>query len=105
VIDLKEKADRPAIVVKVVEPLKGGLEKGASVAVSNMPDCAGYTGPGTYLLLLNADADAVVENLPAYALAGQQRSPGADLAGPPRIYPWTDATAADLRQQVAKLLP
>lgn len=107
VVELKEKADRPAVTAKVVEPLTGGPEAGSRIGVSNLPSCAGYSGPGTYLLLLNADPGAIVENVPAYAVVGQQRSPGADLAdvGPPRIYPWTAATADDLRKQVQKLFP
>lgn len=107
VVELKEKADRPAVAAKVAEALKGGPEKGARIAVIGLPDCTGYTGPGTYLLLLTEDKNAIVENKPAYRLVGAQRSPGADFGeiGAPRVYPWTDKTSADLRKQVEKLLP
>ncbi|HEY1191267.1 MAG TPA: hypothetical protein VGE74_26775 [Gemmata sp.] len=105
--ELKEKAERPAVVVKVVEALKGGPKAGDSIAVSNLPSSAGYAGPGTYLLLLNADKDALVENAPVYVLAGAQQPAGADSgeAGALRLYPWTDRTAPDLRKQVLKLFP
>lgn len=107
VVELKEKADRPAVVVKVVESLKGGPEKGAQVAVIGLPECTGYAGPGTYLLLLTEDKNAIIENKPTYKLVGAQRSPGADFGetGSLRVYPWTDKTSADLRKQVEKLFP
>lgn len=111
VTELKEKADRPAIVVTVVESfVPGGPEKGTEIGVINLPSCAGYKGPGRYLLLLNKDEVAKIEKHekhPAYTLAGQQSSPGADLAGvgPPVIYPWSDQTDADMRKQVKKLFP
>ncbi|AWM36801.1 hypothetical protein GobsT_53400 [Gemmata obscuriglobus] len=103
--DLKEAADRPAVKVSVVESWKGGPEKGASIGVTNLSACSGYTGPGTYLLLLSPVPDAVVENLPAYTVAGAQRSPGSDPpeAAALRIYPWTEQTSADLRKQVEVL--
>lgn len=104
-IELKEKADRPAVKATVVESWKGGPEKGASIGVTNLPNCAGYTGPGTYLLLLNPEPDAVVEKLPAYSVAGAQRSPGNDPieSGALRVYPWNEKTSADLRKQVETL--
>lgn len=107
VVELKEKAERPAIMVKVVESFKGGPEKGASIGVFNLPDCTGYTGPGTYLLLLKEDKNALIENAPAYRLVGAQRSPGSDPGdtGSLRVYPWNDKTSKDLRKQVEKLFP
>lgn len=107
VVELKEKGDRPAVVVKVAESLKGGAEKGAQIGVIGLPECTGYTGPGTYLLLLTEDKKAIIENKPAYRLVGAQRSPGSDPGetGSLRVYPWTDKTSADLRKQVEKLFP
>lgn len=109
VIDLKEKAGKPAVRATVVESLKGGpekgLEKGAAIGVTNLPTCTGYAGPGTYLLLLTAEPDARLENLPAYTLAGAQRSPGVEASegGSARIYLWNETTSADLRKQVEAL--
>ncbi len=54
VTELKEKGDRPAIILKVAEQLTPtGPEAGAEIGVTNLPSCTGYTGPGKYLLLLN----------------------------------------------------
>lgn len=105
---LKAQADKPAFIVKVVEQLHpNGPVAGTEIGVTNLPACSGYTGPGEYLLLLNRDDEASIDGKPAYALVGQQRSPGADLegVGPPRIYPWTERTGGDLRQQVKRLFP
>jgi hypothetical protein len=68
-----------------------------------LPSCAGYTGPGEYLLLLVKDNDSTIDGRPAYYLEGQQRSPGSDLegVGPPMIYPWSE----DVHQQVKRLYP
>ncbi len=106
----KEKADRPAIVAAVVESFNDGPEKGIQIAVTDLPNCTGYTGPGQYLLLLNKVEGAYVAapgaTHTAYTLAGQQRSPGSDLIGGPWvIYPWSEKTADDLRKQVKKLFP
>lgn len=108
VTELKEKADRPAVTVKVSEVLKGGgLEPGTTIGVTNLPSCVGYSGPGTYLLLLNKDETARVEGHLAYTLAGPQLVPGTEpaAAGAMFIYPWNEQTTADLRKQVEKLLP
>jgi hypothetical protein len=104
----KAQADRPALVVEVVEKLHpDGPEPGTKIGVRNLPECGGYTGPGEYLLLLVKDDDATLDDHPAYKLIGQQRSPGSELAdvGQPMIYPWTDKTGDDLRQQVKRLFP
>lgn len=101
---LKEQADKPAFIVTVAEQLTpGGPAEGTEIAVTNLPACGGYSGPGDYLLLLNREDDATIDGKPAYVLIGQQRSPGADLDGfgPPRIYPWGD----DVAKQVKRLYP
>lgn len=98
---LKGRADRPAFVVEVVEQLRpNGPAAGTKIGVTNLPACAGYTGPGEYLLLLNPDGDATLDGRPAYTLVGQQRSPGAEPDGaPPMIYKWGD----DVGKQVQRL--
>ncbi len=100
--EMKEKSDKPAYIAKVVETLvPNGPAEGTQIGITNIPSCAGYTGPGRYLLLLNADEGSRVENHPAYTLVGQQRSPGADLTniGSPRVYAWSE----DVRKQVRAL--
>ena len=64
---------------------------------------AGYTGPGEYLLLLEPEPGARLDGHPAFAVVGQQRSPGADLegVGPPAIYKW----GPDVRAQAKRLFP
>lgn len=103
VTPLKGKADKPAFVMEVVEQLRpNGPAAGTTIGVSNIDRCAGFTGPGEYLLLLNPDADATIDGRPAYTLIGQQRSPGAELDGaPPVIYKW----GADVGKQVQRLYP
>ncbi len=101
VTPLKGQADKPAFVVEVVENLHAnGPAAGTKIGVTNLPACAGYTGPGEYLLLLNPDGDATLDGRPAYTLVGQQRSPGAEPDGaPPMIYKWGD----DVGKQVQRL--
>ena len=101
VTPLKGQADKPAFVVEVVEKLHAnGPAAGTKIGVTNLPACAGYTGPGEYLLLLNPDGDATLDGRPAYTLVGQQRSPGAEPDGaPPMIYKWGD----DVGKQVQRL--
>jgi hypothetical protein len=99
-------SDRPAFVVTVVESLTpNGPANETQIGVVNLPGCGGYTGPGEYLLLLEKAGDTTIDNHPAYALADLPRSPAADPSGAPPIYPWTDATGADLRAQVKRLFP
>ena len=101
VTPLKGQADKPAFVVEVVENLHAnGPAAGTKIGVTNLPACAGYTGPGEYLLLLNPDGDATLDGRPAYTLVGQQRSPGAEPDGaPPMIYKWGE----DVGKQVQRL--
>lgn len=105
---LKEQVGKPAVIVKVVELIQpnNGPPVGSEIAVSNLPTATGFTGPGQYLLLLNRDGEATVnaQGSPprdAYLLAGQQRSPGADLGGvgSPMIYRW----GPDVRAQTQRL--
>lgn len=95
--------DAPTTAATVEEPLTASAPTG-TIIVTNLPKASGYTGPGKYLLLLSKESP---DGPPLYRITGQQRSPGADIAdvGPPRIYPWTDATAADIRKQVKALFP
>ena len=105
---LKGQSDKPGFLVTVKDRLSPkGAVAGDEIGVSNLPSCAGYTGPGEYLLLLNRDGEATIDGKPAYIVVGQQRSPGADLdgVGPPMIYPWTNKTGGDLRKQVERVLP
>jgi hypothetical protein len=100
------KDDKPSSIATVVEPLTpNGPAEGSQIIVRNLPECVGYTGEGEYLLLLVRDGDATIDGHPAYILVWQQRSPGSDLVGPAMVYPWTDKTGADLRQQVKHLFP
>jgi hypothetical protein len=104
--ELKGEDDKPAFIVTVVEPLTPNAPpKDTQIRVANLPRCNGYTGEGEYLLLLARDGDATVDGQDAYYLVGPQRSPGSDPADSGTIYPWTDNTADDLRQQVKHLFP
>jgi hypothetical protein len=99
---LKGQAEKPAFVVEVLEKLHAnGPEAGTKIGVTNLPACAGYTGPGEYLLLLNKDGEATLDGRPVYTVVGQQRSPGADLegVGPPMIYKWSP----DVEKQVPRV--
>jgi hypothetical protein len=88
---------KPGTRVKVVQSLtEKGPAADTELFVPNLTGAAGYVGPGQDLLLLMPDPQIVkfaVEGreLPAYAVVGQQRSPGFDLAGvgPPLIYRWS----------------
>jgi hypothetical protein len=66
--------------------------------VANLPETQGFEGDGDYLLLLRSDPVTG-----GFAVVGQQRSPGYELAGvgKPLIYRWSD----DVRGQVQKLFP
>ena len=79
--------------VKLAEPPLWGEGVPATLAVPNLAEARGYTGPGQYLLLL-------AQNRGRWLVVGQQRSPGSDLAGvgPPLVYPWT----ADVQAQAQK---
>lgn len=102
------KAERPAFAVTVTEQLHpSGPAAGEKIAVRNLPDASGYTGPGDYLLLLVRDGDATIDGAPAYVLAGVPRSVGGDGGDgvAPPVYPWTDPHADDLRKQVKRLFP
>lgn len=79
--------------VWVVEALRpGGPEKGAELAVPNLPAADGFDGPGKYLLLL------VQDRAGGYAVAGRQRSPGYEGGGgKPVVYPWTSGVEAQAR--------
>jgi hypothetical protein len=99
---------KPGFIVTVVEQLTpNGPEAGQQIGVTNLRDCAGFTGDGDYLLLLARDGENTIDKHPSYYLVGQQRSPGSDLmdVGPPMIYRWDDKTGPDLRQQVKRLFP
>jgi hypothetical protein len=88
---------KPAARVHVAEVLAGtGPAAQADLDVTNLPSAAGFDGPGEYLLLL-------VHTSGGFAVVGQQRSPGYDLAnvGPPRIYRWS----GDVQAQAKKLFP
>jgi hypothetical protein len=105
-VPLKQPAGKPAVVVAVIEWFKpdGAATLSGEIAVLNLPASTGYAGPGQYLLLLNRDGEAEVEtpggSRPAYTIAGQQRSPGADLdgVGPPMIYRWGEGVRAQVKQ-------
>jgi hypothetical protein len=104
VAELKEKVDRPAIIVKVVEQLTTkGPGEGEFIGVENLPSCTGYTGPGKYLLLMNKNETGRFLDGDVYILVGQQRSPGADLSGvgPPMVYRWEP----DVEAQAKRLFP
>ena len=103
VTPLHARAGKPAFIVTVTESLlPNGPAKGTTIGVWNLPICAGYSEPGEYLLLLNKDEGATLDGKPAYALVGQQRSPGENLegVGAPMIYRW----GPDVRAQIEKLL-
>jgi hypothetical protein len=99
---------KPAAQPRVIEVIAGdGPPANTILLVANLPEAKGFTGPGQYLLLLTPDPSVgrvVIDgkDLPAYAVVGQQRSPGYDLAnvGPPMIYPVSD----DVKAQAERLL-
>lgn len=80
----------------VTRKLWGDAPDEGSVEFQNLSQARGFTGPGEYLIFL-------VPNRGAWEVVGQQRSPGADIAGlgPPLIYRWSD----DVRKQEEKLRP
>lgn len=99
--------EKASAYVTVVEPLtKDGPAVKSQLFVGNLPDAVGYTGPGNYLLLLVPDPFVQGlavngEQLPTYALAGPQRSPGYEsVFGRPIIYP----DSPDVRAQAGRLL-
>jgi hypothetical protein len=83
-------------VVEIVRPLKGGLAKGAKVEVLNLGEAEGFDGEGDYLLLLVKDRHSDL-----YRVVGQQRSPGYETTGKPRVYPWSP----DVEEQAKALFP
>ena len=98
---------KPRPQVTVVESFGGNSPgRDAKLFVANLADVQGFDGPGQYLLLLAADprlqgVKLNPDDLPPFAVVGQQRSPGNDLVGVgrPLVYHWTD----DLRKQFEKL--
>jgi hypothetical protein len=99
VAQVRAQADgTPPARVKVGEVLAGpGLTAGSEIEVTNLPDAVGFDGDGDYLLLLRDPAAG------GFAIVGQQRSPGYELAGAgkPLIYKWSE----DVRGQVKRSLP
>jgi hypothetical protein len=83
--------------VTVKQVLRGnGLAVGQTIVVANLPDSAGYAGPGDYLIPL-APGEAG-----AYRIPGPARSPGSELSKVPLralIYPWNDAVRAQHKDQ------
>jgi hypothetical protein len=98
---------KPQHRVTVSEVLRGdGVNPSRDLFISNLANVQGFDGPGEYLLLLVADPRAQDHKLNAdqlltFAVMGQQRSPGHDIAGvgPPLVYRATD----DVRNQFAKM--
>lgn len=76
--------------VTVAEVLAGdGVAKGQAVDVANLPDAAGYVGPGDYLVPLAGATNPV-----SFSVALPGRAPGAELRRTPlkpQIYPWSEA--------------
>jgi hypothetical protein len=108
VADVKPGPDgKPQHRVTVVKVLDGdGVTPNTDLFISNLANVQGFDGSGHYLLLLVADPRAQdhklnTDQLPAFAVMGQQRSPGNDLAGvgPPLVYRWTD----EVRKQFEKM--
>jgi hypothetical protein len=62
--------------------------KDQTLAISNLAECAGWSGPGSYVIPLTADGKT-------WHVTLTPRSPGYPVAGKPRIYP---ASAESLRQ-------
>lgn len=100
VADLDAGADgKPAAKAKAGKSLlPGGPAEGTDFPVVNLPDAAGFDGPGQYLLLLVKDPASE-----AYYVVGQKRSPGFDLenVGHPLIYRWSP----DVEAQARRLFP
>ncbi len=96
---------RPEPRVKVVEVLRGdNVDKANPLEVSHLesarpPGSDGLPSAGTYLL-------PVVRTGTGYRIAGLPRSPGYEAVDKPvlpAIYPWNDATRAQLK--ALELLP
>lgn len=101
---LRERADKPSLLVTVKEPLTNSAPAaGTVIGVSNITGCSGYEGPGDYLLLLVPIPGGNLDNHPAFVVVGQQGSPGPELegVGPPTIYKW----GPDVRAQAKRLFP
>ncbi len=90
---------KPSGKVKIAQRIgDAGPPVGTEIEVANLPQAVvpnkGFPGPGTYLLAL-----VTRDNL-IYTIAGLPRSPGYEaIPNPPHpsIYPWSDATRAQLR--------
>jgi hypothetical protein len=95
----------PSGKARVVEALGDkGPSAETEIFVTNLPAAQGFDGPGDYLLLLVPDTRGRFgrdDGPPAFAVVGQQRSPGNDLygVGKPLVYRWTDG----VRKQFEKL--
>ncbi len=99
--------DQPVAVETVHWPQKEDAARleGQTIVVTNLADCRGpsdadppdWVGPRTYILALEATGDA-----DRYRVVGTPLSPGfgpfRGKPGPPRIYPATPQTLAQLRQ-------
>ena len=91
---------KPSGKVKIAQRIgDAGPPVGTEIEVANLSQAVvpdnGFPGPGTYLLPL-----VTRDNL-IYSIAGLPRSPGYEaVANPPHpsIYPWSDATRAQLRK-------
>jgi hypothetical protein len=93
---------QPARRVTVVEVLRGqGLAPDQAITVTNLPDVAGYTGPGDYLIPLAPPEGGPAGGEPAYAVPRPARSPGSEFSkAPPQplIYPWIEAVQRQYRR-------
>ena len=90
---------KPSGKVKIAKRIStAGPVEGSEIEVANLPQAVvpdkGFPGTGIYLLPL-----VTRDNL-IFSIAGLPRSPGYEaITNPPhpRIYPWTEATQAQLR--------
>lgn len=78
-----------ATVEEIHWPDKTDLKPGDVLTVTNLADCQGWAGPGSYILALSRDGKD-------YRVAPTPPSPGYDRSGPPRIYPLTKETRHQL---------
>jgi hypothetical protein len=94
IAEVQERDGKPVPVVQVREVLWPRDDRlGDTLRVTNLPECEGWAGAGSYLLPLVKDGDS-------YRVPSIPRSPGfePEKHGQPRIYPDTPQTREQEKQ-------
>jgi hypothetical protein len=94
IADLKDQNGRPSSRIQVRDvhwPARGHETLlGKTITITNLQECQGYAGPGTYILAL------VPQGSDEWRVAGIPPSPGYEREAAPRIYPLTHETSHQL---------